>query len=347
VALSADQKALLQLLLERGQSYDDLAGLLNVDQAEVRARARAALTELGGADPDRHVGLTDYLLGQADPIDRADAVRHLKDHPDDLALATEIAQKARLIAPQAELPRLPGEERQPRPRRGGRPLASRMPVPRRLRERQEGPQGAPSGPGEAPVARRPWETWSRRQTQLFVGLASGAVLLVMVVLAVAGVFSSDGDESSASPTGTTTTAQSSEPQGFPITNLQDDQINSGTFQSRFAIPRAFQALLPRVQAVYVTLAKEKVVTQAIKTAVSSRQPIIPVEGKTAFTGIVNAAKAQKNVIPIPLRAQGGVSGSGAAALGVAKGNQAFFDLKLTGLDQAPKDSAYIVWFVLA
>jgi hypothetical protein len=169
----------------------------------------------------------------------------------------------------------------------------------------------------------------------------------MVVLAVAGVFSGDGDESSASPTGTTTTAQSSEPQGFPITNLQDDQIDSGTFQSRFAIPRAFQALLPRVQAVYVTLAKERVVTQAIKTAVSSRQPIIPVEGKTAFTGIVNAAKAQENVIPIPLRAQGDVSGSGAAALGVAKGNQAFFDLKLAGLDQAPKDSAYIVWFVLA
>jgi hypothetical protein len=345
VALSADQKALLQLLLERGQSYDDLAALLDVDQAKVRSRARAALTELGGADPDRHVGLTDYLLGQADPIDRADAVRHLKDHPDDLALAGEIAQKARLIAPQAELPRLPGEERQPRARRAGRPRTSRLPLPNRLRERPPGAP-APTG-GAAPAARRPWTTWSRRQTQLVVGLGSGAVLLVMIVLAVAGVFSGDGGESAASPTGTTTTAKSSGPQGFPITNLKSDQINSGTFQSRFAIPAAFQALLPRVQAVYVTLAEKKVVTDAIKEAVSSRQPIIPVKGKTAFTGIVNATKAQKNVIPIPLRAQGGTSGSGAAALGVAKGNQPFFDLKLTGLDQAPKGSAYIVWFVLA
>ena len=38
--LSADQQAMLQLLLERGQSYADLASLLGVGEAEVRARAR-------------------------------------------------------------------------------------------------------------------------------------------------------------------------------------------------------------------------------------------------------------------------------------------------------------------
>ena len=116
VALAADQQAMLQLLLERGQSYEDLAAVLGVDEAGVRGRARAALTELAGVDPDRNVGLTDYLLGQADPIGRADAVRHLKDDPADLELATELSQKLRLVAPQAELPRLPGEERRPRPR---------------------------------------------------------------------------------------------------------------------------------------------------------------------------------------------------------------------------------------
>src|SRR4029079_7082199 len=113
--ITQDQRATLQLLLERGQTYADLAGLLGEDEAAVRTRARAALTELGGADPDRHVGLTDYLLGQADPIGRADAVRYRRDDPADLALATEIAQKVQLIAPEAELPRLPGAERQPRP----------------------------------------------------------------------------------------------------------------------------------------------------------------------------------------------------------------------------------------
>jgi hypothetical protein len=92
---------MLQLLLERGQSYDDLASILGVGSDEVRTRARTALTDLAGADPDRNVALTDYLLGQADPIDRADAVRHLKDDPEDLALVTELAQKLCLVAPPA------------------------------------------------------------------------------------------------------------------------------------------------------------------------------------------------------------------------------------------------------
>ena len=92
-------------------------------EAEVRARARAALTELGGADPDRHVGLTDYLLGQADPIGRADASRHLRDDPADHELASELSDRLRELFPNAELPRLPGQ-----PRSGGG-LLRRAPAP--------------------------------------------------------------------------------------------------------------------------------------------------------------------------------------------------------------------------
>src|SRR5918996_2956296 len=110
MSLSADQQATLQLLLERGQSYADLSSLLGIDEEEVRSRARSALRDLAGTDPDRNVALTDYLLGQADPIGRADAVRHLKDDPRDLELVTELAQKLRLVAPEADLPRLPGQE---------------------------------------------------------------------------------------------------------------------------------------------------------------------------------------------------------------------------------------------
>jgi hypothetical protein len=319
VALSADQQAMLQLLLERGQSYTDLASLLGVDEAEVRTRARAMLAELAGTDPDRHVGLTDYLLGQADPIGRADAVRHLKADPADLELATEIAQKIRLNAPAAELPRLPGEERRPRPRRAPGAVLSRLPIPDRLRRRRP----ADAAPGA------PRTTLSRRQTQFIVGLGSGAVLLVMIVLGVAG---------------TTTTANTG-PQGFPLTEVKID--NSGSFQDTFAIRKGLQPLLPRTQAVYVTLAKKKVVTSAIKKAVSSGQPIFPVKGEPTFTGIVNPANASNRVIPIPLKASTGVRGSGAAALGLAKGNQPFFQLKLTGVKQPPQGAAYILWFVLA
>ena len=345
VALSTDQQAMLQLLLERGQSYTDLASLLGVDEAEVRARARTTLTELAGADPDRHVGLTDYLLGQADPIGRADAVRHLKDDPADLELAKEITQKIRLIAPDAELPRLPGEERHPRPRRARGTTLSRLPVPERLRRRApEAPSqsGAETGP-----RRRLGTTLSKRQTQLAVGLGSAAVLLVVIVLAVAGAFSSDSDGSGtpSTTTGTTTSAANTGPQGFPLTEVQVD--GSGNVDRTFAIRKGLQGLLPQTQALYVTLAKKNVVASAIQKAVKSGRPIFSVKGDPAFTGIVNAANASNGVIPVPLDASAGVRGSGAAALGLGKSNQPFLQLKLTDVEQPPQDSAYIVWFVLA
>src|SRR6266542_3887510 len=106
MTLAADQQAMLGLLLEKGQTYADLAALLGIPEVEVRERARAALAELGGANPDRIVGLTDYLLGQADPIGRADAVRHLRDNPDDRALAERLLGELQAIAPGTELPKL-------------------------------------------------------------------------------------------------------------------------------------------------------------------------------------------------------------------------------------------------
>ncbi len=190
---------MLQLLLERGQSYGDLASLLGVEESEVRARARATLTELAGADPDRQVGLADYLLGQADPIGRADAVRHLKDNPDDLELATEITQKIRLIAPDAELPRLPGEERRPRPSRT-RSAGSRLTVPDRLRRAQPAEEPPESGVADAAASPVPRTTLSRRQTQLVVGVASAAVLIAAGILAAIGAF---GGEDGGAETATT------------------------------------------------------------------------------------------------------------------------------------------------
>ena len=136
---------MLQLLLERDQSYDDLASVLGVEPDEVHERARAALTELGGSDPDAEVGLTDYLLGQADPIGRADAVRHLQSDPEAQALAQKIAAQLQLLAPDADLPQLPGGKA----KRAKRPAdrTSRGTPPPRLRAR------SPAAP--APARSRP------------------------------------------------------------------------------------------------------------------------------------------------------------------------------------------------
>jgi len=188
MAMTPDQRATLQLLLERGKSYGDLAQLLGQPESEVRARARAALTELGGADPDRNVGLTDYLLGQADPIGRADASRHLRDDAADYQLAADLSDRLRELFPAADLPRLPG---QPRPAGGG--LLRRAPSP-----------GPATAAGESEPRR---SGLSASQTRLIAICASAAVIVIAVVLAVTGTFGGgDSDEATAGDVSTTTTA---------------------------------------------------------------------------------------------------------------------------------------------
>jgi hypothetical protein len=186
MALSADQRAMLELLLGRGQSYEDIAGVLGTSADEVRSKARWALAELGNGDPDRKVALSDYLLGQADPIGRADAVRHLRDDPADRALAERLLGELHAIAPDAELPSLPGESR----------TAPHLRAPTVSRRRAaDAPPRAPRDPA---------------RTRMLVGLTTGAVVLVIVVLAIAGVFGG-GDSTPASTASTSTDTASTTP----------------------------------------------------------------------------------------------------------------------------------------
>src|SRR5215218_6268062 len=155
VALTDEQRAMLQLLLEGGQGYDDIGSLLGIGADEVRSRARAALREIGGTDPDAQVGLSDYLLGQADPIGRADAVRHLQADPEANALAQRLVQNLRLLAPKAQLPEIPeprGGRRAAPPAPATAPTTTAPPagVP------SASPPATPSGPAPTvPPPRRP------------------------------------------------------------------------------------------------------------------------------------------------------------------------------------------------
>ncbi len=113
MALSEDSRTLLQLLLGRGKSYSDISGLLGIDESEVRDRAHQALTEINGSDPDRDLNLTDYLLGQSDPIARADVARELADNPEAADTASSLSDQLRLLVPGADLPRVTGGKAAP------------------------------------------------------------------------------------------------------------------------------------------------------------------------------------------------------------------------------------------
>jgi hypothetical protein len=193
VALTDEQRAMLQLLLEGGQSYDDIGSLLGIAPDEVRNRARSALGEIGGADPDAQVGLSDYLLGQADPIGRADAVRHLQNDPEANALARRLVQNLKLLAPKAELPEIPEP-------RGGRRAATPPPPAAE-------PPSTPAAPATPPPPKGPGfasrvagffsglgGSSGKRRTQLVVGVAAALALLIIVLVATTSGGSSDGSD---------------------------------------------------------------------------------------------------------------------------------------------------------
>lgn len=197
---------MLQLLLEGGQGYADIGSLLGISPEEVRSRARAALGEIGGADPDAQVPISDYLLGQADPIGRADAVRHLQSDPEANALAERLVAQLRLLAPRAQLPEIPAA-------RGGRRAPPPPPAPKAPTTTPGPPPSVPPPAAGGPSIRERvsgalgGSGSSRRQSQIAVGLGAGALLIIVVVLAVSGVFgSSDDGDDGGSSTATATTA---------------------------------------------------------------------------------------------------------------------------------------------
>jgi hypothetical protein len=316
MALTADQRAMLQLLLERGQSYGDLASVLGVGVDEVRTRARAALTELaGGADPDAEVGLTDYLLGQADPIGRADAVRHLQADPESHRLASELRARLLEISPEARLPELPEPKRRRRP--------------------------APQAPT------RPRGTMTRRQQQTIVALVAAAVLVLVGILAVAGAFGGGDDDEPAADTQTTTStaaeaegdvlasvelrpqsgsdaigeatfgvASQDQPyvdvslsglnppsegetyvvwllltdnQGYPLSPLEVS--GEGEFSDRFPIPQFAIPIASRARFVDISLSQNRSLLGDLQQAVKQQKPILGYQGDSVLRGEIPAQAA--------------------------------------------------------
>lgn len=173
-SLPADQRAVLQLVLQRGHSYDNIAGLLRIDRAAVRDRAHSALDALGpqtGVPAEQRALMSDYLLGQLPPS-LSDQVRErLAESASDRAWARVVASELAPLA-SGRLPEIPVE-----------PSAARVPEP--------------------PVAgERP-----RSRLGGAILLAGGALVAIGVVIAVV-VLVSNGSSSKHSSSASQTAAAS-------------------------------------------------------------------------------------------------------------------------------------------
>ena len=80
--LNDGQRAVLQLLLRQGKSYEQIAALLKSEPAKIRARARGAIAAVGPDASDigdeRRDEIADYLLGQQTASQRAATREYLR-----------------------------------------------------------------------------------------------------------------------------------------------------------------------------------------------------------------------------------------------------------------------------
>jgi hypothetical protein len=195
MALSEDSRSLLQLLLARGKSYGDIAGLLGVDESEVRRRAHTALTEINGSDPDRDANLTDYLLGQADPLERADTARTLADNPEAHETASDLSAQLSLLVPGANLPKL--EATAGSLAAGRRSEREARPAKKQKKPDSEGGKGRGAGGFFAGL------TMAQRRLLAVLVLAAVLVAVVLLVIALVGSDDSGNDTTAEQPAPTT------------------------------------------------------------------------------------------------------------------------------------------------
>ena len=324
--LKADQRAMLQLLLERGQSYDDLASVLGVSSDEVRDRARGALRELGGADPDAEVGLTDYLLGQADPIGRADAVRHIQSDPETAALAEKIAAQLQLLAPEAELPDLP----RAKGARGARTAAAERP-------RKAPASKDPSESRFAGLSSTAGRWWTERRAQSIALLVAIAAILVVGILALTGAFGGGDDESS-------TADDAPALLGYPLAPLEVNK--DGDIKGALPVDQLGLTVLSRSQFVDLALSSNDDLSPALTTALQQGQPVIDYQGTSVLRGDLSEASADKKALAVDLAPADSSTDASGSAVVRAEGDQPVIDLSIEGLDPAPEGQTYVLWAIL-
>src|SRR5215212_1222828 len=140
--LPAEQRAILELVIQRRQSYGDLADMLGMPTARVRQLAREALVELSSrsaarVDEDWRGQVADYLLGQQTGPEGTATRGHLKRSEPARLWALSLLDSLDHLYDERDLPVIPegdaatvrgrerGRERRPEPE----------PEPERDRER--------------------------------------------------------------------------------------------------------------------------------------------------------------------------------------------------------------------
>jgi hypothetical protein len=191
--LSAEQRAIVELVLQRAKSYEELAGMLNMPESRVRELARDALVDLAPVsarrvEEDRRGQLADYVLGQQSGPEATATKGHLRRSEAARTWTSSLLDSLEQLYRNGSLPAIPEGERRVRVSR--RSAAATTPG---------GPPAPPEPSAEAQSA-------VRRRRIVAGGAAAALLVLVIVLLWPIGVLTGDGDggdgsQASGSPSG--------------------------------------------------------------------------------------------------------------------------------------------------
>ncbi|HEY4093900.1 MAG TPA: sigma factor-like helix-turn-helix DNA-binding protein [Baekduia sp.] len=207
--IPADQKAVLQLVLRQGRTYEEIGSLLKISPHAVRDRALTALDALGpdedpGIDPDRQDEVGDYLLAQQSASARAATRQNLEADAAARAWARTVAGELRAagVASEEALPEIPAD-------------------PAEVDEAFD-----------ALDARRRARAGQERTSRLGGALVLGAVAIavVLAVLLLTGTIGGSDDDNgddSAAVTTPATTGSSATPAGTATTEAQINLLPPG------------------------------------------------------------------------------------------------------------------------
>ena len=194
--LPAEQRAILELVIQRRQSYEDLAAMLGMPTSRVRQLAREALVDLSSrsaarVDLDWRGQVADYLLGQQTGPEGTATRGHLKRSEPARLWALSLLDSLDHLYDERDMPVIPEGEAAPVRSR------EREPEPEPTRERP--PLRAPGRLGGRPRAERPArplsadvETIVRRRRIAGAAAAATALLFILLVWPV-GLLTGDDD----------------------------------------------------------------------------------------------------------------------------------------------------------
>jgi anti-sigma-K factor RskA/sigma-70-like protein len=204
--LPAEQRAIIELVVQRGRDYDALSDALGITPERVRELARDALVELSPRtakriDAERRVELADWVLGQQSKSDAEATRRHLQGSETSRAWANSLLDSLEdMYGDGISVPEVPepdpsaaaGEERPARKRERGAASVRDRERPRereRTRDRERSrDRERPRREAARPRALPPDAEQAVRNRRI-AGWIAGAVVVAGAIILLTGVFS--------------------------------------------------------------------------------------------------------------------------------------------------------------